>query len=105
MNDEVKRLAKVLGAQGVEHIGTDTRFLLDGGDGSRLKVSLDSKQQRVMAVLTDSKGVVRADLDVAPVHKVEEVPSFPGRVRMLVGTLVVQIDSKPTLAIEVLTAG
>jgi hypothetical protein len=104
MNDVVMRLAKVLGAQGVEQVGNDARFLVDGGDGSRLKVSVDMKQQRVMAVLTDTKGVVRADLDVAPVHKVEEVPAFPGRVKMLIGTLVVQIDVKPTLAIEVLSA-
>ena len=104
MNDVVMRLAKVLGAQGVEQMGNDARFLVDGGDGSRLKVALDVKQQRIMAVLTDSKGVVRADLDVAPVHKVEEVAGFPGRVKMLIGTLVVQIDVKPTLAIEVLSA-
>lgn len=104
MNDVVMRLAKVLGAQGVEQMGGDARFLVDGGDGSRLKVSLDGTQQRIMAVLTDGKGIVRADLDVAPVHKVEEVPGFPGRVKMFIGTLVVQIDVKPTLALEVLSA-
>jgi hypothetical protein len=55
-------------------------------------------------VLVDGRGVVRADLDVAPIQKVTEDPAFPGRVTLHVGVLRIQIDSKPTLAVEVLSA-
>lgn len=104
MDDSTKRLTKVLGASGVESLGNDVRFAVDSPDGARLKVSLESTHQRFMAVLLDPKGVVRADLDVAPIQKVTEDAAFPGRVTMHVGTLLIQIDSKPTLAIELLSA-
>lgn len=104
MDDTTKRLAKVLGASGVESLGSDARFAVDGADGSRLKVSMEATHQRFMAVLCDAKGVTRTDIDVAPVQKVTEDPAFPGRITLHVGTLLIQIDSKPTLAVEVLTA-
>jgi hypothetical protein len=104
MDDTTKRLAKVLGASGVESLGNDVRFAVDSSDGARLKVNIEGTHQRLMAVLLDAKGVVRADLDVAPIQKVTEDPAFPGRVTMHVGTLLIQIDSKPTLAIEILSA-
>lgn len=104
MEDTARRLAKVLGASGVESMGSDVRFAVDADDGSRLKVSLEGKQQRLMAVLLDSRGIVRADVDIAPINKVVEDSAFPGRVTMNVGTLVVRIDSKPTLAIELLSS-
>lgn len=104
MDDTIKRLAKVLGANGLESLGSDARFAVDAADGSRLKVSTEAHQQRFMAVLYDSKGVTRADVDIAPVQKVTEDPAFPGRITLHVGTLLIQIDSKPTLAIEILSA-
>ncbi|MEW5743353.1 MAG: hypothetical protein AB1938_30870 [Myxococcota bacterium] len=104
MDDTTKRLAKVLGASGVESLGNDVRFAVDSTDGARLKVNIEGTQQRFMAVLLDAKGVVRADLDVAPIQKVTEDPAFPGRVTLHVAGLMIQIDSKPTLAIEVLSA-
>lgn len=104
MDDTIRRLAKVLGATGLEAHGADVRFAVDGGDGSRLKVNVDGGRQRFMCVLQDSKGVTRTDLDLAPVKKIVEDPAFSGRVILHVGLLEVRIDTKPTLAIEVLTA-
>jgi hypothetical protein len=104
MDDTVKRLAKVLGASGLESLGSDARFAVDAADGSRLKVNMEAHHQRFMAVLCDAKGVTRADIDVAPVQKVTEDAAFPGRITLHMGTLLIQIDSKPTLAIEVLSA-
>lgn len=103
MEDTVKRLAKVLGATGLESMGHDVRFAVDAADGSRLKVSIEGNQQRFMAVLLDSKGVTRSSLDVAPVKKVTEDAAFPGRVTLHVGTLMIHIETKPSLAVEVLT--
>lgn len=40
MLDTVSRMAKTLGGSGVEGVGHDARFLVDGTDGSRLRVSL-----------------------------------------------------------------
>jgi hypothetical protein len=53
-----------------------------------------------MCVLQDAAGVVRADLDVAPVKKVVEDPDFPGRLVLHIGQLRIQLDSQPTLAVE-----
>lgn len=103
MDDTIRRLAKVLGASGLEGMGADARFAIDGADGSRLKVAIEGGHQRFMCVLQDAKGVTRVDLDVSPVKKVED-PAFPGRVMLQVGTLVIHLDSKPTLSVEVLTA-
>lgn len=104
MDDTLRRLAKLLGARGVEGTGGDARFSVDGADGSRLKVSIDGARQRFMCVLQDGSGVTRVDLDVAPVKKAAEDPSFPGRVTFHVGMLTIHVDSKPTLAVEVVTA-
>lgn len=103
MDDTTRRLAKVLGATGVESMGHDVRFSVEAADGARLKVNIDGQHQRFMAVLSDAKSVTRADLDVAPIQKVTEDPSFPGRVVLHVGGLVIQLDSQPTLAIEILS--
>lgn len=103
MEDTVKRLAKVLGASGLESVGPDVRFAVDATDGSRLKVSIEGQQQRFMAVLLDAKGVTRSSLDVAPVKKVTEDAAFPGRVTLHVGTMMIHIETKPSLAIELLT--
>jgi hypothetical protein len=57
-----------------------------------------------MAVLLDLNGVVCADFDVAPVQKATEDPAFPGRVALHVGDPKIEVDPKPTLAVEVLSA-
>lgn len=103
MDDTIKRLAKVLGATGVESMGADVRFSVEASDGAKLKVNVEGQQQRLMAVLTDPQGVTRADLDVAPIEKVTEDAAFPGRVTLHVAGLMIQLDSKPTLAVEVLS--
>lgn len=103
MDETTRRLAKVLGASGVESLGHDVRFVVEAADGSRLKANIEGQHQRFMAVLTDAKSVSRVDLDVAPVEKVTEDHAFPGRVVLHVNGLLIQIDSKPTLAIEILT--
>lgn len=103
MDDTTRRLAKVLGASGVESMGHDVRFAVEADDGSRLKVNIDGQHQRFMAVLSDPQGVTRADLAVAPIQKVTEDPAFPGRVVMHVGGLLIQLDSRPTLAVEILS--
>ena len=103
MEDTIRRLAKLLGAQGLESAGHDTRFFVDGADGSRFRVSIEGAQQRLMGVLTDAHGVARCDLDVAPIKKVSESADFPGRVTLHVGTMLVHIDSKPTLAVELVS--
>jgi hypothetical protein len=103
MEDTVRRLAHVLGATGVESVGHDARFVVDSEDGCRLTVSLGGEQQRFMAVLRDKTGVTRADLDVAPVTKVSEHPDFPGRVTLHVGHLLIHVEARPSLAIEVLS--
>lgn len=103
MNDTIRHMAKILGASGVEGAGHDARFSVEGARGDRLKVSLEIDTQRLMAVLTDSAGVTRCTLDVAPVAKAIDDLKTPGRVTLHVGKLLVHLDSKPTLAIEVLS--
>jgi len=100
MEQTIRRLAKVLGATGIESAGHDTRFVVEGGPGGRLQVSVEGAQQRLMAVLKDAEGVVRCTLDVAPVRAVTEDKQFPHRITLHVGNLQVNIDSEPTLAVE-----
>lgn len=101
MDSSVSRLAKVLGASGVESAGHDARFSVDGADGSRLKVSIEGDQQRFMGVVIDAAGVTRCTLDVAPVTHVAEAPGFPGRVSLHLGKTIIHIDSRPSIAIEI----
>lgn len=103
MDDTIRRLAKVLGASGLEGLGHDGRFAVEGADGSLLKVVIEGAHQRFLAELKDAKGVLRADLDLAPVSRVSEDPAVPGRVTLHVGTLLVHVDTKPALAIELVS--
>lgn len=104
MDDTIRRLAKVLGATGLEGLGHDGRFTVDAADGSSLKVVIEGAHQRFMAELKDGKGVLRADLDLAPISRVSEDSACPGRVTLHIGTLLVHVESKPTLAIEIVSA-
>jgi hypothetical protein len=103
MESTISRMAKRLGATSVEAIGHDARFAVVGAAGDRLTVSLEGQQQRFMAVLIDAQGVTRASVDVAPVNRVIEDESVDGRVTLLVRRLAIQIDTQPSLAIELST--
>ena len=103
MDATVALLAKHLGSQGVEAAGADARFYVDGPEGARLKVSIEGGQQRFMAVLVDGAGVTRCTVDLAPIAHVVEDPGYPGRVTLHIGLHLVHIDTKPTLAIEVVS--
>lgn len=103
MDDTIRRLSKVLGGSSLESMGSDSRFVVEGADGSKLKVSIEGRQQRLMAVLVDGQGVTRADVDVAPILKVTETKEAPGRVTVHIKSLLIHIDSQPTLAIEICT--
>jgi hypothetical protein len=103
MDSSVSRLAKVLGASGLESAGHDARFSVEGSEGSCLKVSSEGDQQRLMGVIVDGAGVTRATLDVAPVTYVTEAPGFPGRVSLHLGKTIIHIDTQPSLAIEVVS--
>lgn len=105
MEDTIRRAAKVLGAKGLESVNHDSRFTVEAADGSVLKVSIEGPQQRLIAVLQDTKGVVRTDLDIAPLKKVTEDPNHPGRVTLHVGSLAIHLDSQPTLMIEMVSEG
>ena len=85
MDTSISLMAKVLGGASVETAGSSARFAVEGADGSRLKISLDGKQQRFMGVLIDAAGVTRSTLDVAPVSHVKDDRNFPGRVTLHVG--------------------
>jgi len=100
MEAAISRFAKVLGAGEIEIAGHDMRFSVDGDKGDRLRVSFEGDPQRFMAVLVDAAGVTRTTVDVAPVSRIEEDPTVPGRVILHVGRVLVRIDSQPTLAIE-----
>ena len=104
MDTTVSLMAKTLGAHGVESAGADARFAVEGSDGSVMKVSLEGRQQRFMAVLIDAAGVTRASLDVAPVSHVVDDKSTAGRITLHVGKHRIHIDSQPTPAIEMVTA-
>ena len=103
MDTTLKLIAKTLGASAVEASGADARFAVEGADSGRLKISIEGGLQRVMGVLIDAAGVTRASFDVAPVSHVKEDPGFPGRVTLHVGKQLVVIDSRPTLAIEIIS--
>jgi hypothetical protein len=103
MDDTIRRLTKVLGATGVESMGHDTRFTVEGADGSKLKVNIEAQQQRFMAVLVDAKGVTRATVDVAPVKTASEDPNYPGRVTLHLATHQLHVESKPSLAVELVS--
>jgi hypothetical protein len=77
--------------------------VLDPG-GGRLQVSIEGGQQRLMAVLKDKDGNTRTTVDLAPVTHATEDKSFPNRVTLHVGRLLVHFDSTPTLAIELASA-
>ena len=96
-----QQLAKVLGADALESYGADVRFAVHGADGTALKVSIEGREQRFMAVLTDAGGVTRCSVDVAPVTKMVEAKGFPGRVTLLAHNMRISFDCKPTLAIEI----
>ncbi|MFO0555926.1 MAG: hypothetical protein U0271_46540 [Polyangiaceae bacterium] len=103
MDTTVSLMAKTLGASGVESSGSDARFSVESADGSRLKVSLEGRQQRFMGVLIDAAGVTRASIDVAPVSHVKDDAAYPGRITLHVGKQLVHIDSRPTIAMEIVT--
>jgi hypothetical protein len=103
MESTISRMAKRLGATSVEAIGHDARFAVVGAAGDRLTVSLEGQQQRFMAVLIDAQGVTRASVDVAPVNRVIEDETVDGRVTLIVRRLAIQIDTQPSLAIELST--
>ena len=103
MQSTISRLAKVLGASGVEAFGHDARFIVEGAQGGRLKISIEGDRQRFMCVLSDATGVTRTTIDVAPVTNVTEDSNFPGRVTLHMGKTLIHIDSKPTLAVEFVT--
>lgn len=103
MLDTVSRMAKTLGGSGVEGVGHDARFLVDGTDGSRLRVSLESVQQRFISELVDASGTTRVTLDVGPVSQVtEDAKRAPGRLTLHFGNTVILIESQPTLSIQVI---
>jgi hypothetical protein len=104
MEQTIQRLARKLGATGIETAGHDTRFVIEGGQGGRMQVSVEGAQQRLMAVLKDAQGIVRCTLDLAPIRAVTEDKAFPHRVTLHVGSLLVHMDSEPTLAVEVVSA-
>jgi hypothetical protein len=96
-------LAKTLGASSVEAAGRDARFVVDGPQGGQMKVSIEAGSQRFMAVLIDSGGVTRCSVDVGPVAHVKDDPKFPGRVTLHLGKTLIHIDSRPSLAIEIVS--
>ncbi len=103
MDDTIRRMAKVLNGRGLEITGPDARFEVQDSQGSRLKVSVEGAQQRMMGVVIDPQGVTRTTFDVAPIASVLESPKIPGRITLVVGALAVQIDSQPLLALEIVS--
>lgn len=103
MENTVHRLAQILGASGVEVAGHDARFAVKDASGAVLKVSIEGDEQRFMCVLKDSAGETRCSIDVGRVTHVREEKGFDGRVRLELGKLMLVIDSKPTLAVEIVT--
>jgi hypothetical protein len=103
METTVRRLAKILGASGVEGAGHDARFIVEGVNGDCLRVSIEAQQQRLMAVLHDAAGKTRATVDVAPVTRVTDDVNAPGRATVHIGRMMIHIDSDPGLSIEIVT--
>jgi hypothetical protein len=103
MEQTIRRLAKVLGATSIESAGHDSRFMVEGKQGGRMQVSIEPDRQRIMAVLKDASGIIRATVDLAPVTHATEDPDFPHRVTLRVGNILVHLDAEPTLAIEVVS--
>lgn len=101
MLETTRRMTHVLGGTALEQLGSDARFVVDAPDGSQLKVTIEGRQQRVLAVLRDGKGVVRADIDVGPVLKATEDNLHPGRVTLHVLSLRIHLDSQPELGVVV----
>jgi hypothetical protein len=104
MEATYSRLAKVLGATAIEASGSDVRFAVNGPQGGVLKISVEGRDQRLMAVLIDANGITRCAIDVAPIDHVREDASFPGRVTFSSHNILIAIDSKPSLAIEITSA-
>ena len=104
MEHTIRTLARKLGATGIESAGHDTRFVVEGSHGGRLQVSVEGAQQRLMGVLKDAEGIARCTIDLAPVRSVTEDKAFPHRITLHIGTVLVHIDSQPTLAIEIVSA-
>ena len=103
METTVRRLAKILGASGVEGAGHDARFIVEGVNGDVLRVSLEGQQQRLMAVLQCAHGRTRCTVDVAPVTRVTEDVNTPGRATLHIGHMLIHIDSDPALSIEIVS--
>jgi hypothetical protein len=103
METTVRRLAKILGASGVEGAGHDARFLVEGVNGDCLRISVEAQQQRLMAVLQDSAGRTRTTVDVAPITRVTEDINASGRATVHIGRMMIHIDSDPVLSIEIVT--
>ena len=104
MDQTIRHLARVLGAQAIECAGHDSRFVVEDDQGGRLQVSIEAGQQRMMAVLKDAAGTTRCTVDVAPVTHATEDDGYPHRVLLHVGPLRVRIESEPTLALELMSA-
>jgi hypothetical protein len=103
MDNTVRRMAKILGAHGVEATAHDARFMVEGAGGGKLRLSLEGQQQRLMAVLSDATGQTCCTVDVAPVSRMTEDPSAPGRATIHIGHVQIHLDSQPTLAIEIVS--
>lgn len=104
MEQTIRRAAKVLGASTVEASASGFRFAVEGDQGGRLSVSMGGAQQRFMAILKDAAGITRCTVDVGPVTSVTEDSAFPHRVVVHTGNMLIQLDTAPTLAIEILSA-
>jgi hypothetical protein len=104
MENTIRRMAKILGASAVESSEHDARFEVAHVSGARLRVSLKSEQQRLMAVLQDSGGQTRCTVDVAPVAHVTEDAGTPGRATVHIGRMQIHIDSQPLLSIEIISS-
>lgn len=100
MEETIRRMAKVLGAQSVEAAGHTVGFMVRGSQGAAMRVHIDMERQRFMCVLDDAAGITRCSLDLAPISECFEEPEFPGRVTLRVGHQLVHLDTQPNLGIE-----
>ena|SRR3979409_2667231 len=104
MDSTIRRMAKILGATAVEASGHDASFDIANASGERLRISLQGDQQRLMAVLQDPAGQTRCTVDVAPIARVTEDATSPGRATVHIGRLQIHIDSQPSLSIEIISS-